>query len=55
MLLKIDIDDDGGILKEQIVLKEKIGRIRDVDVNSKGEVFLISDEPKSYLWKLTKN
>ena len=55
MLLKIDIDDENNILKEEIVLKEKIGRIRDVDVNSQGEVFLISDEPKSYLWKLTKN
>ena len=55
MLLKIDIDDENNILKEEIILKEKIGRIRDVDVNSQGEVFLISDEPKSYLWKLTKN
>jgi len=54
MLLKIDIDNN-NILKEQIVLKEKIGRIRDVDVNSLGEIFLISDEPKSYIWKLTKN
>ncbi len=28
------------------------GRVRDIEVNSKGEIFLIADESKTYLYKL---
>ena len=52
MLLKISISD-GNVSNETIILKDKIGRIRDVDVNSKGEIFLISDESNSTIWKIT--
>ena len=52
MLLKISIND-GNVSNETIILKDKIGRIRDVDINSKGEIFLISDESNSTIWKIT--
>ena len=51
MLIKLEFED-GKVNNKVIVLKDKIGRIRDVDVNSKGEIFLISDEKNSSLWKL---
>ena len=35
--------------------RDKNGRVRDVDINSKGEIFLISDEKNSGLWKLKSN
>mgnify|MGYP003389571771 FL=1 len=52
MLLKISINDR-NVSNETIILKDKIGRIRDVDVNSKGEIFLITDETNSTIWKIT--
>ena len=38
--------------EEQLIFKNKIGRVRDIEVNSKGEIFLIADESKTYLYKL---
>jgi len=54
MLIKIKIVE-GLVVDESIILKDKLGRIRDVDLNSNGELFLISDEKKSGIWKITKN
>ena len=53
LLIKLRIKD-GKATDELIILNNKIGRIRDVDVNSKGEIFLISDEQNSGIWKLNK-
>ena len=53
MLIKLKIEDE-RITDELIILKDKIGRIRDVDINSKGEIFLISDENNSNIWKLNR-
>ena len=39
--------------KEKIIFKNKIGRIRDIEINKKGEIFLIADESKTNLFKLT--
>jgi len=39
--------------EEQIIFKDKIGRIRDIEINEEGEIFLIADEPKTNLFKLT--
>ena len=52
MLLKISIND-GNVSNETIILKDKIGRIRDVDINSRGEIFLITDETNSTIWKIS--
>ena len=51
MLVKLKLKD-GKISDKVIILKDKIGRIRDVDINSKGEILLISDEKNSGIWKL---
>ena len=45
--------DENGFGKEQIIFRNKIGRVRDIEVNSKGEIFLIADENKTTLYKLT--
>ena len=42
-----------GFKKEEILFKNKIGRIRDIEINQKGEIFLIADEPETNLYKLT--
>jgi len=44
---------DNGFKKEEIIFKNKIGRIRDIEINQKGEIFLLADEPKTSLYRLT--
>ena len=45
--------NDNGFGEEKLIFKNKIGRVRDIEVNSKGEIFLIADENNSTLYKLT--
>ena len=45
--------DGEGFGKEQLMFKNKIGRVRDIEVNNKGEIFLIADENNTTLYKLT--
>ena len=45
--------DGEGFGKEQLIFKNKIGRVRDIEVNNKGEIFLIADENNTTLYKLT--
>ena len=48
------LERDGNNFKdEKIIFKNKIGRIRDIEINSAGEIFLIADEPNTHLYKLT--
>jgi len=42
-----------GFGEERLIFKNKIGRVRDIEVNSKGEIFLIADENNTTLYKLT--
>jgi len=44
---------ENGFGKEKIIFKKKIGRIRDIEINQKGEIFLIADEFNTTLFKLT--
>jgi|TARA_B110000503_G_scaffold66238_1_gene103883 aldose sugar dehydrogenase len=53
-LIRLDYDDDGKIVGEEIIFKDKIGRIRDFDIDVKGNIYLVSDSPNSSLWKLSK-
>ena len=46
--------EKGKIVNEYLVFEDKIGRIRDIDANSKGELFLINAEGNASLWKLEK-
>jgi quinoprotein glucose dehydrogenase len=45
--------NDNGFGEEKLIFKNKIGRVRDIEVNSKGEIFLIADENNTTLYKLT--
>ncbi len=51
-LRKIKFNDD-KFINEEIIFKDKIGRIRDIEIQEKtGEIFLITDQGS--IWKLTK-
>ena len=45
---------DGRIASEEVIFKNKIGRIRDFEIDAAGNIFLISDDGSSGLWRLTK-
>ena len=52
-LYRLDFEDE--VVKQQhIVFEDLIGRIRDIEVNSKGEIFLINSNSNASLWKLNK-
>ena len=53
MLLRLDYFD-GNIVGEEIILQGEIGRIRDFEIDNKGEIYIIVDEENSSLWKLSK-
>ena len=52
-LIRIDFEN-GMIVGEEIIFKNKIGRIRDFDIDKDGNIYLISDARKSAIWKLTR-
>lgn len=52
LLVKLEMHK-GNIVNKQIIFKDKIGRLRDIEVNSSGEIYLITDEKKSSIWRLT--
>jgi quinoprotein glucose dehydrogenase len=52
-LIRLDIEKNKIVAKE-IIFKDKIGRIRDFKIDYTGNIYLISDSSKSYLWKLSK-
>ena len=53
MLIRIDFDNE-KIIGEEFILKNEIGRVRDLEVDINGDIYLISDEFNSKLWKITK-
>ena len=44
--------ENGQFTKEELIFKDEIGRIRDVEINSLGEILLIADEFDSSLYIL---
>ena len=38
--------------QEELIFKDEIGRVRDIEINSKGEIYLIADEYDSNLYIL---
>ena len=46
--------DGNEVQSQDVVFKNRIGRIRDIDINSKGEIFLINSNSNASLWKLEK-
>lgn len=45
------------IIDEEIIVEDdkRIGRIRDFEIDQKGNIFVISDESAGYLWKISRN
>ena len=62
MLIKLEIENK-KIVNEEIILRgckmhkepcHNIGRIRDIEIDKSGGIYIITDEPKSSLWKISK-
>ena len=51
-LIRLEYENN-AIVSEEIIFKDKIGRIRDFEIDKQGNIYLISDSPHSSLWKLT--
>ena len=45
---------NNDVKKQHIVFEDDIGRIRDIEINSKGEIFLINSSGSASLWQLSK-
>ena len=52
-LIRLDYENN-VIVGEEIIFRDKIGRIRDFEIGIKGNIYIVSDSPRSYLWKLSK-
>ncbi len=52
-LIRLDFEKN-TIVGEEIIFRNEIGRIRDFEIDDAGNIFLISDEADSSLWKLSK-
>ena len=50
----ISLEFDGEKAANETILIEKMGRLRDVDRNNAGEIFVIIDDDDSGIWKLVK-
>ena len=46
--------ENNKIVGEETIFRDKIGRIRDFEIDKEGNIFLVSDSSKSKLWKLSK-
>ena len=53
MLIRINFINE-KIMGKEYILKDEIGRVRDLELMLNGDVYLISDEFNSKLWKITK-
>ena len=40
-------------MKKEILINDKIGRIRDFEIDKKGDIYIIVDEKDAALWKLS--
>ena len=53
LLLRLDYEKN-KIVKKEILINDKIGRIRDFEIDKKGDIYIIVDERDAALWKLSK-
>ena len=65
MLVKLDMENS-QIVNEEIILRgckmykkpchgdNTVGRIRDIETDKKGRIYIITDEPESSLWRISK-
>ena len=54
MLIRLDFESN-QIIGKEIIFENKIGRIRDFEIDKDGNIFLIVDGKETALWKMTKN
>tara|TARA_B100000768_G_scaffold170312_1_gene176619 strand:+ start:86 stop:1273 length:1188 start_codon:yes stop_codon:yes gene_type:complete len=52
-LIRLDFENN-KIVGEEIIFKDKIGRIRDFEIDKKGNIYLVNDSSNAKLWKLSK-
>ncbi len=52
-IIRLEIEDN-KIKKKELILNKNFGRIRDLEINQRGEIFFIVDDNKSSLWKIEK-
>tara|TARA_E500000178_G_scaffold99530_1_gene98932 strand:- start:4246 stop:5442 length:1197 start_codon:yes stop_codon:yes gene_type:complete len=52
LLIKLDYEQN-KIVKKEVLIKNDIGRIRDFEIDKKGDIFIIIDERDAALWKLS--
>jgi len=50
-LVRLELED-GHIVREQHLLKDELGRIRDVRIGPDGRLYLITDDPEGALYRL---
>ena len=65
LLVKLEIENS-QIVNEEIILRgckmykkpchgdNIVGRIRDIEIDKKGRIYIITDEPESSLWRISK-
>ncbi len=56
MLARLDFENN-RIVEEEIIIKDEvnIGRIRDFEIDTKGNIFLITDDEESSLWMIYRD
>ncbi len=54
LLFKLDYEKN-KIVKKEIIIDEKIGRVRDFEIDKRGDIYIIVDEKNAPLWKLSNN
>ena len=62
MLIRLEIENN-KVIDEEIILRgckifnepcQNIGRIRDIEIDKSGVIYIITDEPNSSIWKIYK-
>ena len=53
LLIRLKIEEN-KIIDEEIIIDQNIGRIRDFEIDIKGDIYLVTDSFDSHLWRLYK-
>ena len=51
LLIKLKIEEN-RVIDEEIIINQTIGRIRDFEIDTKGDIYIITDDFDSSLWRL---
>ena len=51
LLIRLMVEEN-KIVDEEIILDQSIGRIRDFEIDIKGDIYLVTDASNSHLWRL---